>query len=280
MTEFDQRFTNIIPIPKGMSSDDKYCITLGDGRKCLLRISDISDLKRKTLEFQMMKTAFENGISVSAPYEFGNYQDNKIYQLTEWLDGHDLETVLPYSDADTNYALGQKAAQLLKMLHHIPAPVNIEPWKERFYKKIITRIQEAESLLGASETLTNLRKYLVDGISILNDCTQCFNHGDFNPGNLILLENGSLSAIDFNGYNHGYGDPIFETTTILSDESVDKDFKNGFRDEYYGKNIPESIVKHLLYYRAYNLLAGLCEEENEAIQNQTLQKIHSYIKNL
>ena len=251
-------YVDIQPIAKGMSSDEKYCMTLSDGRRCLLRISDGNQYQRKTLEFNMMRQAFEHDISTSEPYAFGRYEDGRIFQLTEWLSGKDLESVLPRSSSEECYDLGRRAACLLKKIHSISVPEDAEPWSERFRRKVEIRIKEAESILGMSETLSALYNYMVKNLALLDDCGQCFNHGDFNIGNLILLENGMLAVIDFNGYNGGYGEPIFETTSILFDKNADEHFIEGFSSCYFPKGENRTLLD---YYRAYDILARICEGE-------------------
>lgn len=256
----DFPYVDIQPIMKGMSSDEKYRVTLSDGRHCLLRISEGSQYQRKASEFHMMRQAFEHGISTSEPYAFGRYNDGRIFQLTAWLNGTDLETILPSVSSADCFNLGKQAACLLQKIHAVPTPATSEPWKERFRRKIAIRSKEAEDMLGMTGTLSRLCSYMMDNLSILDDCTQCFNHGDFNPGNLILLENGELAVIDFNSYNDGYGEPIFETTTILLDDSLDEQFKNGFSSCYLLVGKEKALLN---YYKAYDLLARTCEAIDE-----------------
>lgn len=51
-------YYNIIkmePINKGWSSDKKYYVETADGRKLLLRVSNISEYNNKKLEFDLVK---------------------------------------------------------------------------------------------------------------------------------------------------------------------------------------------------------------------------------
>lgn len=50
-----QTFSKIIPLDKGMSGDEKYCIETTDSRRLLLRVSDIAERGRKENEFAMMR---------------------------------------------------------------------------------------------------------------------------------------------------------------------------------------------------------------------------------
>lgn len=270
-------FVSAVFVAKGMSSDEKYRVTLLDGRCCLLRISDPGQYERKRSEFDMMRKAFDCRVPVSEPYAFGQYADGRIYQLTQWLDGCDLEAVVSTLSTEESYRLGMKAAALLKKLHAIPAPVDIEPWKVRFCRKIAIRTAEAEEEFGLTENLSRLCEYLAAKADLLDRCPQCFHHGDYNPGNLILLDDGSLAAIDFNAYNLGCGDPVFEAATILLDDSVPGSFKEGFKTAYFSENSPENLEQLLDYYKGYSFLAQLCEAEDAAAQEKITIQIESFL---
>ena len=259
-----------IPVSKGFSGDEKYRVRLSDGRECLMRLSEKAQLHRKKAEFELMKTAFEQGVPVSEPYGFGEYE-GKIYQLTEWLNGPDLETL--DLSGEEGYLLGRKAAELLKKLHAIPAPADAAPWSERFGRKILVRAEEAAELFGENEPIALLCRCLTVNIGILKELGQCFSHGDYNPGNLILLRDGSLAAVDFNAYNEGYGEPVFEASVILSDKTLPESFRRGFRDGYFGEDVPERLLE---YYRGYGLLAEVCEAE-EHLQAGIIESITQFI---
>ncbi len=76
----------------------------------------------------------------------------------------------------------------------------------------------------------------------------------------MMLDNGEIKAIDFNAYNLWYGEPVFETASILHDESVDAVFKSRFKTAYFEDSGLERVDELLLYYKAYHKLAGICEK--------------------
>ena len=264
----------IVPVRAGMSSDGKYDVTLTDGRRCMLRISPDNQFERKKAEYGMLETAWRYGIPVSCPYEFGRTVDGKIYQLTQWLEGRSLEEELAESGETEKYAWGERAGRLLRKIHAIPMNNPAEAWNERFRRKIEIRMAEAEAEMDPPEYMKRLCQYLLEKIAILEECGQCFNHGDFYPGNLMHLTDGSLAVIDFNAYNSGYGDPVFETTSILLDRHTDNQFKAGFRAGYYGKETDKRTEQLLEYYQAYILLAELCETDDENERNDILGRMH------
>ncbi len=242
-----------VPVLKGMSSDEKFRVTIADGRCCLLRLSDESQQMRKTAEFQMMETAFEHGIPVSEPYAMGFLPDGRFYQLTEWLSGRDLEEIMPHAAAEECYSLGRRAALLLKQFHQIPAPDHALPWIDLFRHKIETRYEEARTMPEHCMETARLYRILKDGIGILENRPQCFCHGDYNPGNLILTDT-VLAAVDFNAYNGMFCEPVFEASVILTDQRIRKEFRTGFAESF-----PHD-AKLLEYYAYYQRLAKLCED--------------------
>ncbi len=267
------RCVRAVPIEAGMSSDEKYDVMLEDGRRCLMRISHNSQLERKKKEYEMLQTAFRHGIPVPEPCVFGRYDESSIFQLIRWIDGQTLEAKMPELSEAERFDWGEQAGALLKRIHSVPAPLPEEDWKARFRRKIEIRLAEAGELINGTECIHRVCRYLMEKIDILDGCRQCFNHGDFYPGNLIHGKDGKLAAIDFNAYNGGCGDPFFETASTLLDRKTDEQFKQGFRKGYYGtqkERYPEEILE---YYRAYMLLAELCETEDETEMEDILEQM-------
>lgn len=64
-------FQKIEPLNKGWSNDRKYYIETVDGRRLLLRVSDISEYERKKTEFEMMKRVAALGVPMPQPLDFG-----------------------------------------------------------------------------------------------------------------------------------------------------------------------------------------------------------------
>lgn len=270
------------PVKKGMSGDEKYLVTAPDGRRFLLRLSPIEQYERKSAEYGMMETAYKNGVNVSKPFEFGLYQNERIYQLTQWCDGIDLEELLPQLSGHDAYKMGRKSAEVLLAIHKIPVQEKGEDWIERFVQKIRVRMDELPKALYACSDISFLFKFLNDNLFLLQHRIQCFNHGDYNPGNLIASEDGKFYVIDFNCYNLGYGDAIFELSVILLDENLSSSYKNGLLDTYFPQGLPKNFNRIMELYAAYWALSGLCEcgEAERAFNQmqrlaQRLQTVHT-----
>ena len=136
--------------------------------------------------------------------------------------------------------------------------------------------EEAAELFGEREDISLLSRYLLDHLDLLEGCGQCFSHGDYNPGNLILQPDGSLGVIDFNAYNGGYGEPVFETAVILSDSRLPEEFRTGFCTGYFGQDVPQQLLD---YYLGYGLLAEFCESDEEE-QERLLVRIGDFCKKI
>ena len=64
-------FVSKQPINKGWSRDKKYCVTDENGKRYLLRVSDIAEYDKKQSEFNMIKQVSALGVPMCQPIEFG-----------------------------------------------------------------------------------------------------------------------------------------------------------------------------------------------------------------
>ena len=107
-------------ISKGWSSDKKYMIKTKSGELLLLRIADIEQYDSKKKEYEIITKYSKLGINMSMPIEFGTSNDGKnVYMLLSWIEGKDLEEVLPRLSVDEQYQLGRQAGTILRKLHSI-----------------------------------------------------------------------------------------------------------------------------------------------------------------
>lgn len=83
-------------LEKDWSSDLKYLIETNSGSKFVLRIADISRYDEKKKEYEMIQKFSELGFDMSMPIDFGTCNENRnVYMILSWVDGVDLEEVLP-----------------------------------------------------------------------------------------------------------------------------------------------------------------------------------------
>jgi len=132
-------FVKSEPITKGWSEDKKYCVTAADGTKFLLRVTPISRYETRKSLFDMLERVAALNIPMCVPVEFGICDDG-VYSLQSWIDGEDLETVLPLLSESEQYVLGIKSGEIVKKMHTIPAPETQEEWETRFNHKTDMKI--------------------------------------------------------------------------------------------------------------------------------------------
>lgn len=247
-------FSKIEPIPKGWSVDKKYCVTATDGTKYLLRISSMERYERKKSEFAMMKRVATLGIPMCQPVEFGICEEG-VYSLQSWIDGEDARTaLLRFSDTE-QYAHGFKAGEILKEIHSIPAPETLEDWEARFNRKIdrsMTKHQECSIKIDGGDQLIS---YINENRHYLKGRPQCYQHGDYHIGNMMIDHSGKLTIIDFD--RDDYGDPWEEFNRIVWCVQLSPSFASGMVDGYFGDVVPVAFWRLLALYIASNTLSSV-----------------------
>ncbi len=105
-------------ISKGWSSDCKYLIKTKEEKLKLLRISDIEQYDVKKKEYEIITKYSKLGFTMSLPIDFGICNNEKnVYMLLTWVDGKDLEEILPKFQENEQYRLGREAGKILKYAH-------------------------------------------------------------------------------------------------------------------------------------------------------------------
>ena len=134
-------FVSKQPINKGWSRDKKYCVTDENGKRYLLRVSDIAEYDKKQSEFNMMKQVLALGVPMCQPIEFGVCNEG-VYSIQSWIDGADAEESIPILSDTEQYVYGLEAGRILKKIHSIPAPATQEDWEIRFNCKMDYKIKK------------------------------------------------------------------------------------------------------------------------------------------
>jgi len=251
------------PINKGWSNDRKYCIETADGRRLLLRVSDITEFDRRKTEYEMVRRIAALGVSMSVPVEFGACEDG-VYSIYSWIDGEDIKPVLPKLSEEEQYAFGLKAGEMLRMIHSIPAPENQANWQESFNRMAENKIRnylgnaiesKVHDYLGCGlrfEGDEYILIYIEENRHLIKNRPLSFLHGDYHPGNM-MLENGELVIIDFNRCS--YGDPWEDFNCIEWDAALSPHFATGQLRGYFGGEPPLDFFRTLAFYIACNQLA-------------------------
>ena len=260
-----KRFQSVEYIDKGWSKDRKYCVTENDGTKYLLRISSIERYSARKELYEMLKRTEQLGVPMCKPIDFGTCEDSSIFKsgvyiLQSWVDGDDLEMVLPTFSEEEQYSLGHQAGNILRKIHTIPAPKSQEEWAVRFNKKIDDRIK----IYKNCGLQFNGDNYVLDYIEqcrhLLANRPQCFQHGDYHTGN-IMLENGKLTIIDFD--RNDFGDPWEEFNRTVFSAKISPFFASGQIHGYFydspihGADPPAGFFELVTLYISFNVLAAI-----------------------
>lgn len=251
MTGFN--FASMIPVTKGWSDDKKYCITKEDGTKYLLRISAKERYENRKALFNMLNEVAKLDIPMCKPVEFGTCSQG-VYALHTWVNGEEAEDVIPLLSEREQYALGVKSGKVLKKLHSIPAPKNQEDWYTRFNRKTNYRIKKYRECPLCFKGDNYVIEYLENNRELLRNRPQCFQHGDYHVGNM-MIENGELVIIDFDRFD--FGDPWEEFNRIVWCAQLSPCFASGQLNGYFSGEPPIEFFKLLAFYVASNTLSSI-----------------------
>ena len=181
-----QKIVRRTPIHKGWSIDQKFYVVTEDGQKYLLRISPIDRLERKKREFEQMGQVARLGIPMCLPVEFGICEEG-AYSIQSWIEGVDAKDIVMDMDAAEQYRYGWDAGHILARIHTIPAPVDVPAWDTRFNAKIDRYI----ALYNSCELKYECNDqafidYLANNRHLLTGRPQCYQHGDYHIGNMMI----------------------------------------------------------------------------------------------
>jgi len=260
-----ERFAAVTPIEKGFSGDKKYYVSAHDGTKYLLRIMSIEKHEAWNKLFAVLERVAAFGVPMSEPVEIGVCNDG-VYVLHSWINGEDLEIVLPNLPETEQYALGFKAGKFLRIINSIPAPENEENWAIKCNRTITSNLKKYhENEVNRFEGSEYLVKYIEQNREPLNELLvnrpQCFMHGDYSVSNM-MYEDGELRIIDFDRYS--FGDPWSEFFKTIFSARVSPHFTTGQLHGYFdgspshgfspshGLEPPSEFFKLLALYTSYS----------------------------
>ncbi|WP_238917430.1 phosphotransferase [Clostridium sp. YIM B02555] len=247
-------FKTRILIEKGWSDDKKYCVITPEGKKYLLRISKIEQKERKKVEFEMMQYVEELGVPMCKPIEFGTC-DEGVFFLQSWIEGEDFVEILTTLTNEEQYLYGIEAGKILKHIHTIPAPGTQEEWEVRFNRKIMRKIQMYKDCPIKYENGQSFIDYINENRYLLKNRSQCYQHGDYHVGNMMIDYEGKLQIIDFDRYD--FGDPWEEFNRIVWCAQQSPLFASGMVNGYFDGNVPMDFWQLLALYISSNTLSAL-----------------------
>lgn len=241
------------PITKGWSDDKKYCVTTGGGTRYLLRVTPIEKRANRKDMFLLQQKAASLGVPMCEPVAFGECAEG-VYTVHTWIDGRDAEEVIPPLPEEEQYAYGLEAGRILKRIHSIPAPPGRPEWEPRFLRKMEGKIKKYHECPVKFEGAEYLIAYMQANRRLLSGRPQCFQHGDYHIGNM-MIENGKLMIIDFDRYD--FGDPWEEFNRIVWCAQCSPRFACGIVDGYFAGGAPPAFWKLLALYIASNTLGSV-----------------------
>ena len=266
-------------ITKGWSSDKKYRISDENGVQYFLRISDTAEKDAKLREFERMRQVEATGIAMCRPIACGETEEG-FCVLHSWVDGVDLEAVLPSFPVSEQYRLGEIAGEMLTKIHSVPAPDDVMPWDARFNRKMDRKIAMYRDCPLKYENGDAFLAYLSENRHLLTARPQSFQHGDYHTGNMMLTRDGVLTVIDFN--RSDIGDPWEEFNRIVWCVQSSPAFASGMVDGYFGGEVPSEFWRLLALYISSNTLSSLPwaipfgDEEIATMRNQAAEVLQWY----
>lgn len=286
MREYDDiiyrnQWISVEEVNKGWSEDKKFHIKTKDNKNLLLRICDVSQYEKKKKEFEIIKELNKKSFNMSIAIDYGVCNGGKsVYSLYSWIDGDDAREKLNNLSKEKQYNLGIISGKYLKEIHGIPAPNHIENWEERFNKKIDRKIDNYKKCGMILENDDKIINYLEKNRELLKNRPQCFQHGDYHIGNMIITYDNELGIIDFNRFD--YGDPWEEFNRIVWSAEISPEFSSGYINGYFDNNVPDEFFKLMLLYISSNQISTVAwaksfgEKEIEVAINQTREIIKWY----
>jgi len=266
-------------IDKGWSNDKKYHIVTYDDRHLLLRISSEETYASKKLEYEVIKRLSSLNFEMSAPSDFGKCKEG-LYMLMKWVEGEDMETVLPSLSFIEQYNLGFEAGQILKKIHDLEIKFELFDWYEKFTKKMDIKIQMYNNCELKYDNGNLFIEYMHKTRALLKNRPLVLHHGDFHVGNMIYTKSRHVGIIDFNRFD--FGDPWEEFNRIVWDVNVSPSFATGRLNGYFENEVPTDFFELLALYISTNTLSSLPwaipfgEREIETMKRQASTTLEAY----
>jgi aminoglycoside phosphotransferase (APT) family kinase protein len=237
-------------IEKGWSKEQKFRATDLHGKSLLIRITDSEKEDSKRKEFAAMQKIANMGIPISTPLNLGLCGDGKFFfSLFSWVEGTALDEKIHLISMEEQYTLGKQAGLILKQMHSLPAPFQLEDWEIRQTKKISKHLENYKACGFKVSDDNKALKFIENNMHLLKNRPQHFQHGDFHVGNLVLSPAHKIHVIDFNRWD--YGDPweeFYKMCLFSREKSIP--FAIGQIHAYFDHKIPSQFFELLAFYLA------------------------------
>ncbi len=250
-------FSKVKEIEKGMSGDRKYYIETRDGKKLLLRITDISNYETKKKDYDFLLSVNKADLPAPNAIEFGMCEDRaSVYMLLEWMEGEEAEKVVPNMVKEKQYSIGVKSGQILRGIHQNSVLCDTEQdWYDRYFEVITPRIEAYKNEGIPFEGAEAIISFIEGNKHLLHDRRQCRIHGDYHLGNLIINDKEELFVIDWQTVDfEGVGDPWVDFINIGIEHPA---FAAGQIDGYFNHQVPEAFWRILALYLAVSAITSI-----------------------
>lgn len=272
-----EEWESLVALNKGWSSDKKYIVTW-QGKKYLLRVSLGDVWETKNLEYEILQKYARTGLAMSQPIDFG-LCERGVYMLLSWVEGEDLQDVLPRLREAEQCRLGRRAGEILKQIHSIPLEKKHVPAQTKIPRKLRQLQAYRESGLHMPEQ-EKVLAFVEQNIDCIWKNPPVYQHGDFHPGNMIYTGE-DIALIDFNRWevSDAY-EEFYKLESFGLDCSVA--YCRGQIDGYFADNVPEVFWKALAVYVAHGALHSMVwaipygEAELAGMQRRYLRALKSY----
>ncbi len=251
-----ETYKTITPINKGWSRDQKFYLETQDGEKRLIRFSPVSLYDQIEKVYEAIKKMASLGFPMAKPIDFGMTSDKTyVYMILSWIEGKDLEDVLPTLSEEHQYQLGLEAGHILKKIHGIPVPEHLMP-KQTGHMKKQRQINDYKASKHRISGDRHALEFIETHMERIWTRTPVFCHGDFHPGNLIYMADGHLGVIDFNRVT--ITDP-YETFYKLQSfaRSISIPFSIGQIHDYFENKVPDDFWDVVALYVAHASLYSI-----------------------
>ena len=249
-------FVSAEPVNKGWSNDKKFRVVSTEGETFLLRLSDAAEYNAKKKEYEIIQKYAGLGFPMSQPASFGMTEDrSSVYMLLSWVEGTDLEEILPALPDEEQYQAGREAGTILKLIHSLrlePSDIPTITKREKKLKQLSLYEQSSLRINGDEPAVQFVR----DNIDFIWKEAPVYLHGDYHPGNLIYTPERKIGVIDFNRWE--VGDPYEEFYKLESfGRELSVPYCIGQIDSYFQDHIPVDFWKALAVYVAHASLYSI-----------------------
>lgn len=253
---------DIQQISKGYSIDLKYLLIAKTGEKYLVRITESDDsrvltARRKQFELIHTLTRYSSRVPSACHFWLADNAHSCVMILT-YVDGKDGEESLCRYNNDLQYTIGYQAGEELKKLHQLAAPPHVPLWynhKRQKHEWYCSEFQKSP-LDPSGVDLEVIHAFIKERLHLMHGVTQTFQHDDYHPVNLILLDGNLQGIIDFNRCD--WGDPIHDFYKIAYfTRNISIPFARGQIDGYFQKMIPYDFWERYALYCAMSIIPDL-----------------------